>query len=208
MCVSVVGELMGASFWAGLGLGLSLIVAIGAQNAFVLRQGLLRQHVLPVVAFCAVSDAVLIVAGVYGFGTLGATAPWATDLLRYGGAAFLLAYGALALRKAWRGGGALQSEDQPAPPLYRSLAICAALTWGNPHVYLDTLVLMGAVSAGFASRASFAGGAVTASLLFFFALGFGARFLAPLFRRPAAWRLLDLGVALIMWTVAAGLLRG
>ncbi|MBY5973919.1 LysE/ArgO family amino acid transporter [Ferrimonas balearica] len=199
---------MGAAYWAGFGLGLSLIVAIGAQNAFVLRQGILRQHVLPVVVFCAVSDAVLIVAGVYGFGTLGATAPWATEGLRYAGAAFLLVYGALALRKAWRGGGGLRAEEAPSPSLWRCLGICAALTWGNPHVYLDTVVLMGAVASGFADRASFAEGAVSASFLFFFLLGYGARLLAPLFRRPGAWRVLDLGVAVIMWSVAAKLLMG
>ena len=199
---------MGAAYWAGLGLGLSLIVAIGAQNAFVLRQGILRQHVLPVVVFCAVSDAVLIVSGVYGFGTLGAAAPWATEGLRYAGAAFLLVYGALALRKAWRGGAALRAEEAPSPSLWRCLAICAALTWGNPHVYLDTVVLMGAVASGFEDRASFAEGAVSASFLFFFLLGYGARLLAPLFRRPGAWRVLDLGVAVIMWSVAAKLLMG
>ena len=197
---------MGAAYWAGFGLGLSLIVAIGAQNAFVLRQGILRQHVLPVVVFCAVSDAVLIVSGVYGFGTLGAAAPWATEGLRYAGAAFLLVYGALALRKAWRGGAALRAEEAPSPSLWRCLAICAALTWGNPHVYLDTVVLMGAVASGFEDRASFAEGAVSASFLFFFLLGYGARLLAPLFRRPGAWRVLDLGVAVIMWSVAAKLL--
>lgn len=199
---------MGAAYWAGFGLGLSLIVAIGAQNAFVLRQGILRQHVLPVVVFCAVSDAVLIVSGVYGFGTLGAAAPWATEGLRYAGAAFLLVYGALALRKAWRGGAALRAEEAPSPSLWRCLAICAALTWGNPHVYLDTVVLMGAVASGFEDRASFAEGAVSASFLFFFLLGYGARLLAPLFRRPGAWRVLDLGVAVIMWSVAAKLLLG
>ncbi|WP_010139067.1 LysE/ArgO family amino acid transporter [Oceanicola sp. S124] len=197
---------MTEAYWAGFGLGLSLIVAIGAQNAFVLRQGILRQHVLPVVLFCAVSDALLIAAGVAGFGALSRAAPWAVELMRLGGAAFLLVYGALALRSAWRGGQALEAAATGERRLWQSLALCVALTWGNPHVYLDTVILLGAVSADFAPRPVFAAGAMSASLLFFFSLGFGARLLAPLFRRPLAWRCLDASVALVMWSVAASLL--
>ncbi|MBR9763912.1 MAG: amino acid transporter [Rhodobacteraceae bacterium] len=197
---------MAEAYWAGFGLGLSLILAIGAQNAFVLRQGILRQHVLPVVLLCAASDAVLIAVGVAGFGALSRAAPWAVELMRLGGAAFLLVYGALALRSAWRGGQALEAAATGERKLWQSLAICAALTWGNPHVYLDTVVLLGAVSADFHPRAGFAAGAMSASFLFFFSLGFGARLLAPLFRRPLAWRCLDISVALVMWSVAASLL--
>ncbi|PJE29106.1 L-lysine exporter family protein LysE/ArgO [Pseudooceanicola antarcticus] len=197
---------MGEAFWAGLGLGLSLIVAIGAQNAFVLRQGILRQHVGPVVLLCAASDAVLILAGVLGFGALSQALPWAVELMRLGGAAFLLVYGALALRSAWRGGQALEAAEAAARPLWQSLAISAALTWGNPHVYLDTVVLLGAVSADFADKRAFATGAICASFAFFVTLGYGARLLAPVFRRPLAWRCLDLSVALVMWSVALSLL--
>ncbi|MGR3323158.1 MAG: LysE/ArgO family amino acid transporter [Pseudooceanicola sp.] len=194
---------------AGFALGLSLIVAIGAQNAFVLRQGLRREHVGLVVAICALSDALLISAGVLGFGTLAARLPWLEPLFRYGGALFLVAYGALAFRSAWTGGGALRAGDGAGPQsAARVAAVCLALTWGNPHVSLDTMVLMGAVSAKWAAKGAFALGGMTASLVFFVALGYGARLLAPLFRRPGAWRVLDLGVGAVMWAIAASLLLG
>lgn len=196
------------AYLAGLGTGLSLIVAIGAQNAFVLKQGLMRRHVLATVAFCALSDAALIVAGVLGAGAIAARAPWFLEVMRWGGAAFLLAYGARSLRSAWRGGGALRAGEGAAS-LGATLAVLAALTWLNPHVWLDTVVLLGGVSAGFDDRTGFALGAVTGSVLFFAALGYGARWLSPVFARPAAWRVLDLGVGLVMWTIALGLvLRG
>jgi len=193
---------------AGFALGLSFIVAIGAQNAFVLRQGLRREHVGAVVAICAASDVLLISAGVMGFGRLAALAPWLVPAMRWFGAAFLLAYGALALRSAWRGGAGLEAGQGGALSLRRAVVICLALTWANPHVYLDTVVLMGAVSARWQAKGAFTLGAVTASLCFFLALGYGARLLAPLFRRPSAWRWLDLGVGLVMWGIAAGLLLG
>ncbi|WP_423207293.1 amino acid transporter [Paracoccus yeei] len=196
------------AYLAGLGTGLSLIVAIGAQNAFVLKQGLMRRHVLPTVAFCALSDAVLIVAGVLGAGTIAARAPWFLETMRWGGAAFLLAYGARSLRAAWRGGAVLRAGEG-ATSLGATLAVLAALTWLNPHVWLDTVVLLGGVSAGFGDRGAFALGAVTGSVLFFAALGYGARWLSPVFARPGAWRVLDLCVGLVMWTIALGLmLRG
>lgn len=196
------------AYLAGLGTGLSLIVAIGAQNAFVLKQGLMRRHVLPTVAFCALSDAVLIVAGVLGAGAIAARAPWFLETMRWGGAAFLLAYGARSLRAAWRGGAVLRAGEG-ATSLGATLAVLAALTWLNPHVWLDTVVLLGGVSAGFGDRGAFALGAVTGSVLFFAALGYGARWLSPVFARPGAWRVLDLCVGLVMWTIALGLmLRG
>ncbi|AWX94383.1 amino acid transporter [Paracoccus mutanolyticus] len=196
------------AYLAGLGTGLSLIVAIGAQNAFVLKQGLMRRHVLATVAFCALSDAVLIVAGVLGAGAIAARAPWFLDTMRWGGAAFLLAYGARSLRAAWRGGAVLRAGEG-ATSLRATLAVLAALTWLNPHVWLDTVVLLGGVSAGFGDRGAFALGAVTGSVLFFAALGYGARWLSPVFARPGAWRVLDLCVGLVMWTIALGLvLRG
>ncbi|GAB4286402.1 MAG: LysE/ArgO family amino acid transporter [Roseovarius sp.] len=192
---------------AGFSLGLSLILAIGAQNAFVLRQGLLRRHVLGVCLVCALSDAVLIAAGVGGFGGLAQALPGLEGAMRYGGAAFLIAYGARALCAAWRGGRAL-GDGAARSGLAATLATALALTWLNPHVYLDTVVLLGAVSAQFEARAAFAAGAVAASFVFFFALGYGARWLGPLFRRPVSWRLLDLGVGVTMWAIAAGLVAG
>ena len=193
---------------AGFGLGLSLILAIGAQNAFVLRQGIRRSHVFAVCLTCALSDALLIAAGVAGFGTLAQAAPWIEPVMRWGGALFLIAYGARALLSAWRGGAVLTVEGGAVEALGPVLATCLALTWLNPHVYLDTVVLLGSVAAQYEDRLSFALGAMTASFVFFFTLGFGARRLAPLFARPQAWRVLDLGVGLLMWVIAAALIRG
>jgi len=192
---------------AGFALGLSLIMAIGAQNAFVLRQGLRREHVLAVVLVCALSDAVLVAAGVTGFGVLSEAVPGLERIMRYGGAAFLLVYGARSFIAAWRGGGALEAGEG-AGSLRRAVLTCLALTWLNPHVYLDTVVLLGSVSAQYADRLAFGLGAVSASFVFFFALGYGARLLAPLFRRPESWRVLDAGVGCVMWAIAIGLLRG
>ncbi|MGR3696704.1 MAG: LysE/ArgO family amino acid transporter [Roseovarius sp.] len=192
---------------AGFALGLSLIMAIGAQNAFVLRQGLRREHVLAVVLVCALSDAVLVAAGVTGFGVLSEAVPGLERIMRYGGAAFLLVYGARSFLAAWRGGGALEAGEG-AGSLRRAVLTCLALTWLNPHVYLDTVVLLGSVSAQYADRLAFGLGAVSASFVFFFALGYGARLLAPLFRRPESWRVLDAGVGCVMWAIAIGLLRG
>jgi len=194
------------AFIAAFGLGLSLILAIGAQNAFVLRQGLRREHVLAVVLACAVSDALLITAGVAGFSELSDRLPWLAPAMRYGGAGFLIAYGGIALHNAWRGGQALEKEEGRTRGLGKTLAICLALTWGNPHVYLDTLALMGAVSSGYASKLGFAVGGATASGVFFFSLGYGARLLAPVFARPVSWRWLDLIIGLVMWAIAATLL--
>jgi L-lysine exporter family protein LysE/ArgO len=190
---------------AGFGLGLSLILAIGAQNAFVLRQGLRRAHVLAVVLTCAVSDAVLIAAGVAGFGALTTAAPWLEPMMRYGGAAFLIVYGARAFLSAWRGGAALQAGDG-AQSLRAALLTSLALTWLNPHVYLDTVVLLGSISAQYPDRLAFAIGAMTASFVFFFTLGYGARLVAPWFARPGAWRGLDAGVGAVMWAIAAKLI--
>ncbi|MCR8546403.1 LysE/ArgO family amino acid transporter [Salipiger sp. P9] len=190
---------------AGFALGLSLIVAIGAQNAFVLRQGLTGRHVFAVCALCALSDAVLIAAGVAGFGALSAALPGLETAMRWLGAGFLLWYGARTLRAAWRGGESLRAGPE-AGSLRAALMTCLALTWLNPHVYLDTVVLLGAVSAQYDNRVGFALGAMSASLMFFFALGYGARALAPVFARPAAWRGLDLGIGLVMWAIAAKLL--
>ena len=198
-----------AAATAGFFLGLSLILAIGAQNAFVLRQGLRRAHVLPVVLTCALSDAVLIAAGVSGASAVASGAPWVLQALRWGGVAFLLAYGARSFRSAWRGGSALQAAGGGPGSLSAAVATCLALTWLNPHVYLDTVVLIGSVSAAWpGEERAFGAGAVLSSFVFFFSLGYGARLLAPFFARPSAWRVLDAGVGAVMWAIAAGLAFG
>lgn len=189
------------SLIAGFGLGFSLILAIGAQNAFVLRQGLRREHVFWVCLTCAVSDALLIAAGVMGFGALSAKLPWFETVMRWGGAAFLVYYGARAALSAWRGGQALQAQGGAATSLRATLATTLALTWLNPHVYLDTVVLLGSVSAQY-MRLPFGIGAACASLIFFFGLGYGARILSPIFAKPLSWRILDGIIAAVMWTIA------
>ena len=197
-----------ASFLPGFSLGFGLILAIGAQNAFVLRQGIARAHVFAVCLTCAASDAVLIAAGVAGFGALAEALPWLEPAMRYGGAAFLFAYGLRALWSALRSGGALEAARGATAPLWPTIAACLALTWLNPHVYLDTVVLLGSVSAGAESRFLFAAGAMTASFVFFFSLGYGARLLAPLFARPRAWRALDVVIGAVMWAIAISLVAG
>ncbi len=248
---------------AGFGLGLGLIVAIGAQNAFVLRQGIRREQVLTVVVICIASDAVLIGAGVAGAGALFTAVPWLVDLARWGGALFLLAYAAMAARRAWRRpapdahgldvemrpgnhlpdeGGASHrpsptwiegrppaasrgtvttlTAQAPGPPPRIAItreprnrlgvvATALALTWLNPHVYLDTFVLLGSVGSTHGEgRWAFAAGAVAGSILWFTGLGLAARALAPVFARPSAWRVLDGGIAAVMTGIAVGLVAG
>lgn len=188
---------------------LSLILAIGAQNAFVLRQGLRREHVLAVVLACAISDAVLIAAGVAGFGALTGLLPGIDRVMRWAGVGFLAAYGGLRFRAALRGGEALRPAGSERVPLGRVLATCLLLTWANPHVYLDTVVLLGSISAQYAPHGlAFGLAAAGASLSFFAALGFGARLLAPLFASPRAWVWLEVIVGATMWALAAGLALG
>jgi L-lysine exporter family protein LysE/ArgO len=201
---------------AGLGFGLSLIVAIGAQNAFVLRQGLRREHVGVVAAICAVSDAVLYAAGGAGFGPLVERWPDAVVVMRWLGAAVVLGYGAMAAWRAVRGGdtklaaaedGAL--GDSPGRRLKPVVLTTLALTWLNPHVYLDTVMLQGSVAATYGdTRWLFTAGAMVSSVAWFAALGYGARLLAPVLRRPGAWRVVDGVIALIMLAVAVSLLAG
>lgn len=254
------GQLL-ASALAGLGLGLGLIIAIGAQNAFVLRQGIRREHVLVVVLICIASDAVLIVSGVAGAGALLTAAPWLVTVARLGGALFLIVYAVLAARRAVRlpaaDGEALRVDPDPvgegardggasmrretAPPAgfggstdvgTATLAVDAhpatavgapgsgqllpavvgttlALTWLNPHVYLDTVVLLGSVGSTHGqARWAFAAGAILGSMLWFTALGVAARALAPAFARPVAWRVLDAIIAVVMTCAAMGLVVG
>ena len=198
---------MEAIFLRGFAASLALIVAIGAQNAFVLRQGLQRAHVLPVVLVCALSDMLLITLGVAGLGRWVQDQPTLLALTRYGGAAFLIAYGLLAARRAFTP-HALAVQGPAVMDLRAALAACLAFTYLNPHCWLDTMVLLGSIASQQpdGARTAFGAGAVTASALWFFALGYGARLLAPLFSRPAAWRALDAAIAAVMWAIAAGLI--
>jgi len=192
-----------ATVLAGLGFGLSLIVAIGAQNAFVLRQGLRKEHVLPIVIVCAGTDALLICAGIAGVGAIVLAAPWVLIVVRWFGVAFLLFYGVLAARRAIRPGELDPASGSAPAGLWPTIAACLAFTWLNPHVYLDTVVLMGTVGNGYGdARWWFALGAALASIVWFTALGYGARMLRPVFRSPVAWRVLDVIIALMMFAIA------
>ncbi|MEU3276557.1 LysE/ArgO family amino acid transporter [Streptomyces antibioticus] len=195
---------------AGFGTGLSLIVAIGAQNAFVLRQGVRRDAVLAVVGICALSDALLIALGVAGVGALVVAWPDALTVVGWIGGAFLLAYGVLAARRVLRPGtDALRTDGDPAGSRRRAVLTCLALTWLNPHVYLDTVFLLGSIAADRGPlRWTFGLGAALASLCWFAALGFGARLLGRFLTRPAAWRVLDGLVAATMITLGVLLIAG
>ncbi|OCX67189.1 amino acid transporter [Thioclava sp. SK-1] len=198
-----------AAGFAGFRLGLGLILAIGAQNAFVLRQGLRREHVFAVALFCALSDAILICLGIGGFAIAREALPLIVPILRWGGVAFLLVYAMRAAWSAWRGGAGLIAGEGASPSLRSVLTTVALFTWANPHVYLDTVVFMGMVSSQFHGVVwAFGMGAVTASFVFFFALAYGARLLAPLFAKPFAWRVLDGFVALVLLSVAVKLALG
>ncbi|MEU0543930.1 LysE/ArgO family amino acid transporter [Nocardia sp. NPDC005978] len=194
---------------SGLGFGLSLIVAIGAQNAFVLRQGIRREHVLPVVAICALSDVALMSIGVAGFGTIVNSVPALLTIAKYAGAAFLLGYAALAARRALTATTLSTAGGAPIA-LGAAVATCLAVTWLNPHAYLDTMVLLGSFASTYATpdRWFLAAGAITASIIWFLSLGFGARLLAPVFAKPRAWQVLDSVIALVMTALAIGLLVG
>jgi L-lysine exporter family protein LysE/ArgO len=190
-------------FLTGFGIGAGLIIAIGAQNAFVLRQGLARQHVFAVATICAICDAVLIVAGVAGLGALIQANPSWMAIIAGGGVAFLVWYGIKALRRALSP-VAMQVEGNAAD-LRTAVVTCLTFTLLNPHVYLDTVVLVGALSAPFQDAAKFVYGAASASFVWFFGLAYGARLLAPLFTKSAAWRVLDLVIAAIMFLIAGKL---
>ncbi|WP_311244592.1 LysE/ArgO family amino acid transporter [Microbacterium sp. WCS2018Hpa-23] len=213
------------SLFAGLGLGLSLIVAIGAQNVFVLRQGIRREHVLAVVIICALSDALLIAAGVAGLGFVISNVPWLVVVARWAGALFLLAYGIIAARRAWRGGEELRVDSEetgslspssgsgptatrtaPRTSLAPVIATVLALTWLNPHVYLDTVLMLGSIAATHGDeRWLFAAGAMAASILWFTALGFGARYVGRWLRTERSWRILDALIAVVMIALAVSL---
>ncbi|MFC4904559.1 amino acid transporter [Kocuria sp. CNJ-770] len=194
----------------GLGSGLALIVAIGAQNAFVLRQGLRRQFVGTVVALCAVSDLILIAASVAGTSLLEQVAPWLMSALRWAGAVFLLGYGLLAARRALRPAGGLVAAGAAPPGRGRVALTALALTWLNPHVYVDTVLVMGSLAnaQGEQLRWWFAAGAMTASVLWFGGLGWGATRLQRFFASPVSWRVLDGSLAVLMLVLGLELALG
>ena len=191
---------------AGLGLGLSLIVAIGAQNAFVLRQGLRLEHVAAVVGICFLSDAVLILAGVAGAGAVVTRVPEVIQVVCFAGAGFLLVYGLMAARRVFRPGALLPESGGARTRLAVTVTTALALTWLNPHVYLDTVVLLGSLASTYDDqRWWFAAGATLGSAVWFTGLGFGARLLRPVFARPTAWRVLDAVIAVVMVSLAVSL---
>ncbi len=195
-------------FFAGLFLGLSLIMAIGAQNAFILKQGLRKEYVFTLCSICAISDALLIGAGVFGFALIMEAVPVVQNYALVGGVIFLLFYGGKSFWSAFKKNEILAANGSSGLPFLTAVSVCLALTWLNPHVYLDTVVLIGSVAAQFpAQRYQFALGACLASFLFFFSLGYGARVLSPLFKNPFAWKVLDFLIGLVMWYIAAGLVH-
>ena len=195
------------TYIAGFTLGLSLILAIGAQNAFVLKQGLKKQHVFLVCIICALSDGLLIAAGVSGFGLVVQKYAWIETLARYAGAAFLIAYALMSFRSALT---VVHAQDLAADSNTSASAAaltCLAFTWLNPHVYLDTMVLLGSISTQYQPHTKeFGAGAITASFVFFFALGYGARYLIPIFQKPKAWQVLELIIGIVMLGIAISLL--
>lgn len=192
----------------GFSICLGLIVAIGAQNAFVLTQGIRRNHPLLIAMVCILCDALLIGIGVAGLGTLFAKSETLTHIATWGGAVFLVWYGFGSLRSAFKGGN-LIADDAAASSLKTVVFATLAVTFLNPHAYLDTIVLMGSLSARFIGmeRFWFWIGAITASSVWFFSLTLGGRILAPWFRKPISWRILDGTICLVMWTIAFSLVR-
>jgi len=196
------------AFIAGLSLGFSLILAIGSQNAFVLRQGLKKEYVFIVCLICAISDALLISLGVSGFSLIITKAPWVEPVARYGGAIFLLFYGAKSFWSAYTTNESLLPSEKDSTSLAIIVATCLAFTWLNPHVYLDTVVLLGSISTQYiGQKIEFAFGATLASFLFFFTLGYGARALTPIFANPKSWEILDFLIGVVMWVIAISLVR-
>jgi L-lysine exporter family protein LysE/ArgO len=191
----------------GFTLGISLILAIGAQNAFVLKQGLKREHVFAVCFICALSDAVLISAGVAGFGAIVKQFPLIEQVARYAGAAFLFAYSIMSFKTAFTSKQKMEAKGKEVGSLSAALLTCLAFTWLNPHVYLDTVVLLGSISTQYeGQQLAFGLGAVMGSFVFFFSLGYGAQFLIPIFQKPRAWQVLEVIIGIVMMTLAVSLL--
>ncbi|ENU30519.1 MULTISPECIES: LysE/ArgO family amino acid transporter [unclassified Acinetobacter] len=193
-------------FFKGFGIGSGLIVAIGAQNAFVLKQGLKQQYVFWLCFLCALSDSILIALGVLGFAELMTASPLLVTIAKYLGATFLLVYGAKAFYAAFKTTQTMQLESNHKQTLTQVLLTGLAFTWLNPHVYLDTIVLIGSVATQFEDKISFALGSIVASWIFFFSLGYGSRLLKPLFSNPKAWKVLDFMIGCMMWSIAVSLL--
>ena len=195
------------SYLQGFAIGLSLIVAIGAQNAFVLKQGLKKQAVFWVCFVCALSDSILVVLGITGFATVIQLYPELVGFAKWAGAVFLVWYGLQHAIQAFQANQSLHASSQNEIQLSKIIMVCLALTWLNPHVYLDTVVLIGSISTQFEqTKLYFTLGVITASWLFFFSLGYGARVLIPVFANPKAWKVLDVVIALIMWSIAISLI--
>ncbi len=194
-------------FLSGFLLGLSLILVIGPQNAFILKAGLMKRFVPLLCLVCAASDAILIVSGVFGFGVFFETFPKLIVFIAYVGSAFLFFYGFFAIKSAFKGGKSLEADGVLNTPS-KAVISCLLLTWLNPHVYLDTVVLLGSIANQSQDPLLFCIGAVAASFVFFFSLGFGATLLRPLFRSEKSWRGLDVFVGLVMWSIAASLVIG
>lgn len=197
-----------APFVEGCGTGAGLIIAIGAQNAFVLKQGILKNYVFITVLICAFIDAFLISIGVGGFGTLLTTNKWLLAFARWGGALFLFYYGLRSFRAVFKTESLKFDATPERPDLKMTVGTVLALSLLNPHVYLDTVVLLGSIGAQFpaSERIFFALGAMLASFVWFFTLGYGARYLSPLFQRPLSWKILDFLIGCIMWAIALSLL--
>lgn len=193
-------------FIQGFGMGAGLIIAIGAQNAFVLSHGVRKNHSFIIPLICSICDALLIMAGIAGVGAFVAANPFLTSLAAWGGAVFLSWYGMKAFSSAIKG-GSLDSDEQTRKSLQSAILATLAVTLLNPHVYLDTIILLGSISGQFQGngRIYFGAGAMSASFIWFFSLSLGGRMLAPFFRQKAAWRVLDSVVCITMWAIAGSL---
>ena len=195
------------AYLSGFALGLSLILAIGAQNAFVLKQGLKKQHIFLVCSICAISDAILITLGVTGFGALVQQYPLVEQAARYAGGVFLIGYSAISFYSAYNNNHNLSPAGEAPDSALKVALICLGFTWLNPHVYLDTVVLLGSISTQFSTQiTAFTLGAVTASFVFFFILGYGSRVLIPIFQKPGSWKVLEVFVGLLMLALAINLI--
>ena len=197
-------------FFVGFGAGLSLIIAIGAQNAFVLKQGILKNHPFAIAALCTFIDSILIIAGVSGLGELFGLNPFLLLFARAGGAAFLLYYGFCSLQAVFKNEILDVHHGRMKLSLRKSISITLALSLLNPHVYLDTCILLGSIAGqfSFSERPSFILGAIIASFVWFFSLSYGARYLYPLFKNPLSWKILDSLICMIMWLIASSLIWG
>ena len=194
------------TFLSGFSIGLSLILAIGAQNAFVLKQGLLRKHVFLVCLICALSDAILITLGVMGFGEIVLAYPWIELFSKYAGAFFLISYGLISLYSSAKNTHNLIPSKDSKDSISSTVITCLAFTWLNPHVYLDTVIMLGSISTQFSETHLFGLGAITASFAFFFSLGFGASRLTSYFEKPGTWQILEVCIGATMIILGINLL--